>query len=383
MRRINDLNVVVIVDGLDLSAMGGVGTFVYDFVAELLTRSNTNVYLIGVVKSSLMKDSLRQDLKEKGASIICLSAHSRKDAIINHFKYTRKLHKLLSEISKKEKTICNLHLKLGVMIGAIASIGLKNVMCVETYHNSYKNYHVQCWMLRPVIKHYICVSSEAGREMHRRFFIPWRRITSIPNGVSRLALRSEFERSDKKNDINNVLSVGRLSYEKNIITSVKAFLKLPKKDIIYTIIGDGPQREELENLINDKSDINYVGALDRKEVLEYINSTDIVLMPSLWEGRSIFMLEAAAFDKPFILSDCPGLREPFNEKPLEENELFRVCDFGYLVKTKSEEGYISSIVHFFEHPELHSEMSNCVKKMSIENDMKKVVDKYLKVFKSI
>ena len=177
------------------------------------------------------------------------------------------------------------------------------------------------------------------------------------------------------------LSVGRLSYEKNILTSAKAVAEMIDEDFKYVIVGDGPQKAELEKIISSSFKIELKGSMSRNQVLQCINEADIVLIPSLWEGRSIFMLEAAAFDKPFIISDCPGLREPFGEPELKKEERMRVCDFGYLVKTNDTAAYEDAIRHFIKNKELHKRMASYVRVVSLQNDIDNVIANYLKTFR--
>ncbi len=373
------MRVVVIVDSLNLSGSGGVGTCVNDLcIGFQAAQVISNVYLIGIVGNK-QEDPLVRDLKKNGVKIYSLGARTRKDAITHLPIYAKQLRSIVKGIAKDELTVCNLHLKLGVLIGTAATIGLSNIRRIETYHNTYHHYWFQCSLLRPFIAKYICVSSAAKEEMRTRFCIPEKKLVAIPNGVSRAALREKvYNIETKSTSFPNILTVGRLSYEKNILLAAKAIVNMGMNDFRYIIVGDGPQHDELINIISSSDNIEYRGALPREDVLSLLCASDVVLIPSLWEGRSIFMLEAAAFDKPFILSDCPGLREPFGEPELGDNENIRVCKFGYLVKTNEIDGYQVAIRHFIDHPELHLEMASAVREMSLNNDISTVISKYIK-----
>ena len=377
------MKIAIIVDSLNLSGSGGVGTCVNDLCLGFQSSSKiSNVYLIGIVGTK-HEDKLIEELKRNGIQIFCLGAESRKQALTHIVMYAKKLRKVIEETSKDDFLICNLHLKLAVLIGTLATVGLPNIKRVETYHNTYHHYWLQCTVLRPFISKYICVSSTAKEEMRKRFHIPEKKLVAIPNGVSRDGLRARVPQDEKTDtSIISILTVGRLSYEKNILTSAKAVAAMKDINFKYRIIGDGPQRNELLKIIENVENIEYKGALSREGVLKYLSSSDLVLIPSLWEGRSIFMLEAAAFDKPFIISDCPGLREPFGEPELAENEQMRVCRFGYLVKTNDAQAYQMAIQHFLDNPNEHIEMSSHVRMVSEENDIKNVVKHYIYCFQN-
>ncbi|MCC8014197.1 MAG: glycosyltransferase family 4 protein [Eubacterium sp.] len=381
------MNIYIVSDTLCLSEIGGVGSFTYDLCAEIVARHNGKVFLIGVVTDANKSDPFTNNLKQKGVVIYNLEASSRKDAVMHCFKYSRRLHNFLADTCSKEKNVLNLHLKLSVLIGAMASIGIKKCACVETYHNTYHHYFLQCTMLRPLIDKYICVSAAAKKEMKQRFFLSDSKLVSIPNGVNRAKIRSEirFQQEDFKYNENilNVVSVGRLSYEKNFTTTVKAFADFPNEKYTYILIGDGPQREEIQNIAKDVDYIKIAGQLSRKSVFEYLSRADIVVMPSLWEGRSILMLEAMAFDVPLMISDVPGLRDVFDEPPLRDDERYRRCSFGYLVKTNDCKSYQEALKDFINNRYYSIEFRKTIRKYSELNDITKVADRYLEVFDGI
>lgn len=358
---------------------GGVNSFVYD-LCFALKEKNQEVALIGILKEGYEDNPVVEELRKAGIYVICLGALSKKDAIIH---YTKHLREIILELSDGKTTICNLHLKLSVLMGVIATIGLVNIKCVETYHNTYHFYHLQCWFCSPFIKKYICVSETAKEEMHHRFKTPYKKIVAIPNGVSRNKVRAlaKIDDYEPKGEKVHIVSVGRLSYEKNFIVPVKAFLNICNENIEYTLVGGGPQEEEIRAIASSNPHIMLTGALSREKTLQILAKADIVVMPSLWEGRSILQLETMALDKPMILSDVPGLREPFQESALSSNELFRTCDFGFLVRTSDLESYRAAIRTFTENRKLID--YTIIKEISEQNDLMQVARAYIALYRDI
>lgn len=371
------MKVIQIMD--NFSVGGGVNSFVYD-LCFALKEKNQEVTLIGILKQGYQDNPTVEKLRKAGIYVICLGALSKKDAIIHYTKYLREV---IVELSDNKTTICNLHLKLSVLMGVIATIGLANVKCVETYHNTYHHYHLQCWFCSPFIKKYICVSETAKEEMHHRFKTPYKKIDAIPNGVSRSKIRTLAKIDDykPKDGKIHIVSVGRLSYEKNFIIPVKAFLNICNENIEYTLVGGGPQEEEIRAIASSNPHIILTGALPREKTLQVLAKADIVVMPSLWEGRSILQLETMALDKPMILSDVPGLREPFQERALSSNELFRTCDFGYLVRTNDVESYRAAIGTFIENRKLIDH--TIIKEISERNDLMQVAMAYIALYRDV
>lgn len=371
------MKVIQVVD--NLGADGGVNSFVYD-LCYALKEQGCDVFLVGILKKGYAENTEIEKLRLAGICVECIGAASKKDAVAHCI---GKLKTLIKEIAEDDFTICNLHLKLSVLMGVIATRGLKNVKCVETYHNTYHHYHLQCWACSPFIEKYICVSETAKEEMHQRFKIPYRKLVAIPNGVFRNRIRAlaKIGTYHPKKDKIRIVSVGRLSYEKNFIVPIKAFVDLCTENLTYTIVGGGPQEEELRTIASMNRYITLTGALPREQALQLLATADIVVMPSLWEGRSILQLEAMALDKPMVLSDVPGLRETFHEKPLDSNELFRICDFGYLVKTSTPESYRAAILTFAEKCNIKDYTT--IKRVSEQNDMAAVAVAYATEYRRI
>lgn len=363
----------------DHMGSGGVNSFVYD-LCMALEQAGADVTFIGLIdsKEKTAKSQL-DELRNRGVQVFCLEMSSKKEAIIHGIP---KLRKMIKKISKGDLCVCNLHLKLSVLCGVIATFGLKNVKCIETYHNTYHHYELQYAACYPFIKHYIAISKTCGEEMRNRFHTPERKLSVIPNGIDRDMVR-------KKADIESIqphsglrlISIGRMSFEKNLKKPVEALCDICCEMIQYCIIGDGPQRVEIEKAASENRCIEFTGWLSREETLRKLAESDVVIMPSLWEGRSILQLEAMALDKPMILSDVPALREVFDEEPLHSNETMRKCKWGYLVRTNDEDGYRMAVKKLASCIDEVDNMQQYVKSVSKKNQIVDVAIKYIDIFR--
>ena len=104
-----------------------------------------------------------------------------------------------------------------------------------------------------------------------------------------------------------ICTVGRIGFQKN----PKLFNEIAQEfpDLQFTWIGDGELRSELTS-----KNINITGWLERKEVLKELNKNDIFILPSLWEGLPISLLEAMYMKKICIVSDVIGNRDVIQHK---------------------------------------------------------------------
>lgn len=365
----------------DHNGSGGVNSFVYDLCKAQRKKGN-EVLFVGLMESSNPSLGELEELKNDGVEVICCRAHSKRDAILHDVK---SLREIVRKFSKDKPCIVNLHLKLSVLVGVLACGRMKNVRIVETYHNTYHHYELQYTIMHPWIRHYIAISHTCGLEMKRRFHTKDSQMTVIPNGIDRSAIREvALNEPVKLHDGLLFMSVGRLSYEKNIKTPVEAMISLCNKSLRYRIIGDGPQMEEIKTAAKGSPFIEFTGQIPRENVLKELAQADLVIMPSLWEGRSILQLEAMALDKPLMLSDVPALREVFDEESLKENELYRICSWGYLVQTNNLQSYKAAALDFIKHHDKEGKgMAARIREASLQNDMKNVAEQYQKVYENV
>jgi glycosyltransferase involved in cell wall biosynthesis len=104
-----------------------------------------------------------------------------------------------------------------------------------------------------------------------------------------------------------MVAVGNLRWQKNYPYAIEAFKRMPP-NVSLDIYGEGDQRAELQEQIDThKLNIRLCGHHHNLE--NVLPGYDVVLMPSLYEGFSLGLMEAMACGLPPILSDIPVLRE--------------------------------------------------------------------------
>ena len=107
-----------------------------------------------------------------------------------------------------------------------------------------------------------------------------------------------------------ILSVGRLAKQKNYSAALHALSQLKEENIRYTILGEGNQRAELEELVASLGLSDKI-ALEghRSDITPFLTGADIFLIPSLWEGFGLVAVEGMNAGLPVVASDVSGLRE--------------------------------------------------------------------------
>lgn len=124
------------------------------------------------------------------------------------------------------------------------------------------------------------------------------------NGGERQGIRQELEMSDSAFLIG---TVGRLDPIKDQTGLIDAFARLSKlrPDCHLLIVGDGPERKQLEQLKIDG--VHLLGM--RNDVAAILKQLDIFVLPSLNEGISNTILEAMAVGLPIVATAVGGTPE--------------------------------------------------------------------------
>ncbi len=129
-------------------------------------------------------------------------------------------------------------------------------------------------------------------------------IKIIPNAVLKAACTKESQPLVK-----NLVTVGRLSAQKDHPTLIHSFAQLIKHypDLTLTIYGEGPEYRNLKTLIqnlNLQDKIHLPGTT--KDIPQALLKADLFIFPSLYEGFPNALCEAMAHGLPVIASNCTG-----------------------------------------------------------------------------
>jgi len=165
---------------------------------------------------------------------------------------------------------------------------------------------------------YVVTGSQTMKKYYNREFgVEWRKILIVPNDIDVKSFSGINRRSARKSlrmpsNIKIVLFVHHLSKRKGAHKIIPIFEKVRKKikNLIFLVVGDGPEREHIATQIRDGSmGIWLVGSVPNYKLRQYYAASDIFLMPSDEEGTPRVLLEAMASGLPFVASDVGGVRD--------------------------------------------------------------------------
>lgn len=127
----------------------------------------------------------------------------------------------------------------------------------------------------------------------------------VYNGVEDKVNKSKLILNWDRNKI-NLLFVGRLDRQKGLDLFLDVYEKMKLKNIHLYVIG----RSVLDNNLPKNTEyVTYLGWVDSKDIDEYYQACDAVIMPSRWEGFGLVAIEAMRNSKPIIASNAGALPE--------------------------------------------------------------------------
>jgi glycosyltransferase involved in cell wall biosynthesis len=147
------------------------------------------------------------------------------------------------------------------------------------------------------------------------------KVISIPNGVPRGRVEPTRTPAEVRAEFGigqdfMVLSTGRLAEQKGLeyLVRAAALLRADMPDLKIVLSGDGPLRAHLSTLVSQLGVERTVMLLGfRSDIGDLMAAADLVVLPSLWEGLSISLLEAMAAGKPVLTTSIGSNREVTNE----------------------------------------------------------------------
>ena len=181
-----------------------------------------------------------------------------------------------------------------------------------------------------------------------------------PFDIEKIKIKSSDYSEIKDNEKNllednYIIMVSRLdNVQKDFDTLIKAFkiVNQKRKNIKLYLLGEGPDREKIENMIKDEDLQEYIKLLGvKKNPYPWIKNSKLLVHSSRYEGLPTVLIEALILNKIIISSDCPtGPREILDNG--KYGSLVEVGDYDSMAQeilellqenSKKKEKYLSNI----------------------------------------
>lgn len=162
---------------------------------------------------------------------------------------------------------------------------------------------------------FLACSKQAGNYLFGNYFVKTNKVNIINNGIEIEPYRELLYKDDSlniretlninKNDI-VIGHVGRFSDEKNqaFLIPLMNELSLRKVDFKVIFVGDGPNRKNVEKLVNKEAlEHHAIFTGFRSDIPQLMRMFDVFILPSIFEGFGTVMVEAQAAGTPCIAAD--------------------------------------------------------------------------------
>lgn len=171
----------------------------------------------------------------------------------------------------------------------------------------------------------------------------------VPNGISMNRDLVGVPRSEKLHGL-KLLQVGRVHPQKNTLELIKAVASLADCEVSLDIVGavdDEAYYHKCLDVLSEEevSNVTFLGLRSLDEVLEVYADYDLICLPSLCEGVSMALIEAARAGLPALVSDQVG------------NHLEILDDHAGLVCETNSESIAGALRRVLEDPTVVAQMS--------------------------
>ena len=179
---------------------------------------------------------------------------------------------------------------------------------------------------------------------------------------------TEFQRYDS-----DLLFVGRLTEQKNPMLVLEVAKDLVDAGLIkrVRIVGDGELMPELQQFVTNAglSDVVVLEGF-KKNSYDYMACTEVLMMPSKWEGFGLVALEAMSLGVPVVSTNSGGLVKIMDDS----------C--GFVCEGKDE--FVAAITSLLTDADLYASKSSGATKRAMEyNNIDEYCGKLLEIYKSL
>lgn len=281
--------------------------------AETIVRELDQKYLSKGINSYVIYFSGKNDIIKKNYFYLDLNPRNPLSIF-----YIRKIFKQILKTTGKD-LIIHAHLTWPFFFTVLSVLGLKNIKLFFTEHSTTNNrrkiplFYLFDRLFYANYLNIICITKGVYEKLEKWVGLKIKERLKIVYNGSRLY--SSYNRIRIKNHSPKLISVGRLIYIKNFSTTITAISKIKDDIESYTIIGEGPDRKKLEQLIKSLKLENKVKLIGwTEDIEEYFYKSDIQLIPSLNEGFGLVAAEGMSTGLPVVASNIEGLKEVLGDQ---------------------------------------------------------------------
>lgn len=272
------------------------------------------------------------------------------------------------DIVHTHNTACQLFAAIGSVLCSVVLITTEHTTSNRrrdwTWYRS-----IDRWMYSRYRK-VICISDKAQENL-LDYLGNAHNVMTIYNGIDCARFEKAIPHKELRTEGKTIVTmVAGFRYQKDQDTLIRTMAHLPESVELW-LIGDGERRTQLEQLAREKEvdkRVRFWGI--RTDIPEMLQTSDIIVMSSHFEGLSLSSIEGMAVGKPFVASDVDGLHEITNGA-------------GILFPHEDENALAEIIKELMNDKKYYQKVADRCLQRATDYDIQKTVKAYINVYKDI
>ena len=241
-------------------------------------------------------------------------------------------------------------------------------LCYSNWKSFYRYGHLVTAVHESIRQNLIC-----------SYHVPSECVVTIPNAVRlpepnpEKLQRLKEGYSETLNRV-RILFIGRLEEQKGhryLIEAVGQLSRRHREKIRIFLAGEGSLGKSLKEKVQREGlESSFIFLGHSTDIAELLAFCDLLVLPSLWEGMPLVILEAYSVGKPAVASDTPGSKE-----------LIKPNETGLLVPRRDSKAIARALEQMIERPEQIKSMGRQAQEWwSKEFSFKKMVSRYYEIY---
>ena len=328
---------------------------------ETMRLHNKSVFEFHCVYFLPWKNHLVSELEAEGCNVCCLSAS-------NNLRLLLRVISLSNYIKRNEIDVIHAHLPWSGVVARLAG-KVAGVPVIYSEHNKQERYHMLTRIVNlatlGLATQIVGVSGDVTESIVKHKHSVANRTRTILNGVNVDHFnRSGFDPSEVKialgipkgTRVVGTVAVFRSQKALDVWIHTASKIARDVKNVYFLIVGDGPLKNQLIQLIEDAglSALVHMPGL-QVEVRPFLAAMDVYMMSSRFEGLPIALLEAMAMECAVVTTNAGGI-----------GEVIRDGVDGLLVTVDDGEALYLSAVRLLDDEQLRHNFAKAARERIIE-----------------
>lgn len=302
----------------------------------------------------------------------------------------RIIPRLIKYIKEKKVDIVHTALLPADVYGRISARLAGVPLVFSTIHNiddyrqerKYFLYHAADRVSMKFATHIVAVSKAV-----ENFISQWPEVRSksstIYNGINCQKYNVNIDAINYKTELglqSQVPTVGviaRFTRQKGLefLLEAASYVLREGRQVQFLVVGNGPLRKELGSLakkLKVEHNVFFTGFVNDEDIPRILAVLDIFVLPSLWEGLGISLIEAMCSGKPIIATNVDGIPEVVVDG-----------ETGVLIPPKDSKILAEAITELLDSPEKRKRMGEMGRQRALNHfSIEKMVENYEKFYRA-